>query len=254
MGAAEPGLAMRGAFRDATSLVQEATGKVREAWSALAGAAHELSRRFVPFAAGHDLARRGGLLEDPIVMIDAQMARLRPAVDAVVGTLASTAGQAVPVFALFDAAAALGDAADHLSGLATEMTGRGALESWSGSARDAYDQRVREQIDAADATAAEVAAAARWLAEVGAANTAYVTNVGHLGAETVSRLTLAAVEAGAGEIPGLLTTLDRLAAFLSEAGPRTAGWARDLHDHLTTLATRADAPRLAVWPTSTKIG
>ncbi|MFF5293878.1 hypothetical protein [Paractinoplanes globisporus] len=248
--AAEP---VRAAFREATDLVQESTGKVRDAWSALDTALRDLLRRSRRRLGDDAMARAFGTeIEAANATVDELLCRMRPDVEAIVDTLTATADRSVPVLALFDAAIALGDAAEHLAGLSAEMTGRGDLEAWSGAAREGYDQRVRRQIGAADATADEVAAAAGWLSSIGAANTAYVTNVGHLGAELVGMLAEAAVEAveaSPGEVPRLVTRLERIAAFLDSSRERVAGWTRDLQDHFT--AARENVPRFGDWPAAT---
>jgi hypothetical protein len=253
-----PGL---GTFREATDLVQEAAGKLPEAWQRLTEALHELLQRArrLPASGGVWAAvaeRYAGDIGEAIAAADALMARIGPVVGAAVEVLTSIAARAVGVLTLFDSAIAVGGAAEHLAGLSAEMGGRGDLESWRGTARDAYDQRVREQVAAADAAAAEVAAAARWLAAIGAANTAYVTNVGHLAADLVSRFAGAAVEAGAaapGDVPRLVATLERLESTLESAGRRATGWARDLQDHFAATLARADVPTFGAWPAASSM-
>jgi len=250
-GAAEPGLAMLGAFRDATGLVQESAGKVRDAWQALIGGLHDLAHRRRDDAVTRAFAAE---IEQSLAAADALVSRMRPDFEAVVDALTATVGRAGPVFALFDAAISMGDAAEHLSGLSAEMTGRAGPETWRGAAREGYDRRVREQAGAADAAAADVVSASGWLMAIGAANTAYVTNVGHLGAELVGRLAEAAVEAveaTPGEAPRLVATLERLAEFLTSSRSRVAGWRRDLQNQFAATLARAEEPRPAGWPAAT---
>ncbi|MFI5889265.1 hypothetical protein ACIA5D_04005 [Actinoplanes sp. NPDC051513] len=213
-------LAALGAFREATDLVQEATTRVREVWAELLAALHDLLRRARLWRSEDAVARLlAAEIDASAAAVDALVARLRPGIEAELGTLAETANRAVPVFTLFDTAIDLAGAAGHLAGLSAEMTGRGDLEAWSGAARESYDRRVREQITAADVAAEEAAATSRWLTEIGTAGAAYVTKVGHRGAELVNRLAEAAVqavEAAPAELARIVTTLDRLEMAMRE--------------------------------------
>jgi hypothetical protein len=191
-----------------------------------------------------------------IAALDLLLARIRPQVDAVVDALTRAAGNAVPVLTLFDTAITYGqDIVHQVAGVAADLVAGGDPDGWHGPARRAYESRVREQIDAAETVAAEVEATARWLGGIGACNTAYLTNLGHLGAELVARFVTAAVEAGetaAADVPRFALAVSRLADAVDAAVGRIAGWAQDLHNQFVARAAERD-DGIPSWPSAATV-
>ena len=256
MSAAAHPMAMLGAFREAADLAQEALTKVRDAWARLVDAVRDLTLRARQLLDGgvvwSGLPRQfPEEIDRAIGALDGLVARIGPLVGAVAEALTGAVGNAVPVLTLFDTAITYGhDIVHQISGVAADLVAGGDRDEWEGPARRNYEARVREQIGAAESVAAEVEAIARWLSEIGAHNTAYLTNLGHLGADLTSRFVAATVEAGAAagsDAPRFAASLGRLADAADNAVGRIAGWARDLQNGLTS---RTLAGGLDSWPSA----
>lgn len=261
-----PGEAVLGAYREAADLVEEMVTKLRDAWHQLIAAVQDLLTRAYHFlntdsvwstvvqTFTRDVA-------DAIDGINLLISTIRPEVDKIFEVLRRAADRAAPVLSLFETAIACSDdVAERLSGLATEMTGSSEIEPWQGAAKRSYTKRAADQLGATEAAAAKVRVTARWLGTIGAANTAYVTNAGHLAAELAGEFVTAAIDAGettpAGA-PNFVSTLQRLAAFVDLSVQRTVDGAAELQNQFLAALAEANEietdPGVHSWPAAAKM-
>jgi hypothetical protein len=246
--------AAAGTLREATDLVREALGRLREAWQQFVGSVQGLVSRARLFLRDDHVwsAVVRGLetdIAEAIAAIETQLGRIRPGVDRILELMRPVADRTAPIRARMEAAveAALahgGDVAGRLSAMATEMRVRGseavemsvrggdAAETAARGADDrgfrrGFAKRVADQIGAADA-AVRAAAVSRWLS---AGTTAYAVDLGHLGAELTGRFVSAATDADeitAGGLPAYAGDLRVLADRVESSVRRAGDWTAEL--------------------------
>lgn len=104
-----------------------------------------------------------------------------------------------------------------LSDLGNDMTGSGAIDAWRGPTKITYEKRVQDQIAAVTGSVDKVKATSNWLAEVAAANTAYMVSLGERVAEIVGALVavvIDATETASGAVTQIVITLQHLSEFI----------------------------------------
>ncbi|MET0416253.1 MAG: hypothetical protein ABW022_09555 [Actinoplanes sp.] len=239
-GTPRPGEAILGAYRLAVDLLQETLVKVQAAWNQLIDAVQGLLRRAQHFLNTDSIwstivQKFTQDVVDAIEAINSLISRIRPEVDKLFEALRKAADNSVPVFSLFETAITYShDIVDQVSGISADMTGHGDIDLWRGPAKISYEKRVADQIGAADAATAKVEATSRWLGDVGSMNTAYLANIGHMGAELVGQFVTAAIDAAetaAGSIPSYVITLQHLSEFVGTAVQHSIDWVIDLQEH-----------------------
>jgi len=247
-GSVPPGLEILATYEAATQMLEGMVAFVHKAWDGLINAVRDLLQRAQHFLNSDSLwstimQRITHHITEAIDTIVGLINRLQPEVDKIFTTLEQGAANAVPVMSLFRTALTLDTTImDGVSGLSADMTayaasdasGYGDIQAWRGPAKLNFDKRVQDQMGAADAVTEKIKSTAGWLAGVGASNTAYVTNIGHMAAELAGQLVTAAIDASetaAGDIPQYIIALQHLSEVIGTAVAHTIDWALDLNQH-----------------------
>jgi hypothetical protein len=235
-----PGHEILAVYERATQLLQDMFELVHKAWDQLMNAVQDLLGRAQHFLDSDSVwstivQKFTGDIVDAIDAVVALLDKVRIEVDKIFSTLERGSANAVGVTELFKTALTMDTSIlSEFSGLSADFTGHGDIDAWRGPAKISFDNRVKDQIGAADAVTAKVRTTAGWLAGVGSSNTAYVTNLGHLGSELAGQLVTAAIDAGettAGSIPSYIIALQHLSEVVGTAVTNTINWALDLNQH-----------------------
>ena len=245
-----PGEEILAVYESATDMLHAMVKSLQQAWDGLVNAVRDLLQRAQHFLNADSLwstitQRFTHYVTDAIDTIVGLMNQVQPEVDKVFATLATCATNSIPVVSLFRTALTLnttilggvsGLSADMGPDPASDTNGYGDIQAWRGPAKIAFDKRVGDQMDAANALSEKVKATSGWLAEVGASNTAYLTNLGHMAAELAGELITVAVgaaETAGGDIPQYVTTVQDFSEVIGTAVAHTLDWALDLNQHFS---------------------
>jgi hypothetical protein len=235
-----PGHEILAVYERATQMLQEMFELVHQAWDQLITAVQDLLNRAQHFLNSDSIwstivQKFTGDIVDAIDVITALITKAGVEVDKIFTILEQGSANAIPVTALFQTALTMNTTIlSGFSGLSADFTGHGDIDAWRGPAKISFDNRVKDQIGAADAVTAKVKTTAGWLAGVGASNTAYVTNLGHMGSELAGQLVTAAIDAietAASSLPSYIIALQHLSEVIGTAVANTINWALDLNQH-----------------------
>lgn len=249
-GVLPPGEEILAVYEAATDMLHAMVQSLQQAWDGVVDAVRDLLQRAQHFLNSDGLwstiaQRFTHYVTDAIEAVVGLMNQLQPEVDKVFATLETCADNSIPVVSLFRTALTLNTTIlDGVSGLSADMgpdpasdaNGYGDIQAWRGPAKLAFDKRVGDQMEAADSLSEKVKATSSWLAEVGASNTAYLTNLGHMAAELVGKLAAVAIGAGetaGGDLPQYVTTLQDFSDVIGTAVAHTLDWALDLNQHFS---------------------
>jgi hypothetical protein len=229
-----------GSFRAAKDLLAQLVDKIRKEWDAMVARINALLERLE-----HELNDDSiwstisewwtSKIKDAVEKVHKLVQQLGGQVSEVLASLEKVVAGSVPVLSLFEVGLDWAVKVNTpLSDLGPDMTGSGAVDAWRGPAKVTYEKRVLDQIDAVEATTGKVKAVSSWLAEVAAANTAYMVSLADRGAEVVGALVamiIDATETASGAVTQLVITLQHTSELIGEIVKQTL-------QYLVNLANR----------------
>jgi hypothetical protein len=226
-----------GSFRNGVALVEKGLEGIRNEWNALldrinallAKIEHQLNSDSIWATISEWWTEK---IAHAVERIHQIVGEIQQRVSKILETVQTAFDGSVPVASLFEVGLNYATKVNTpLSEIGNDMTGSGNIDAWRGPTKDTYEKRVRDQIDAVNASVDKVKATSKWLADVAAANTGYMVELGERAAEIVGALaaTLAdATETTAGVITQVPITLQHLSELIGTAITQTLEYALNL--------------------------
>lgn len=233
-----------GMFRQSKDLLSKVVEQIRKEWDAMVARINELLTRLE-----HELNNDSiwstisewwtDKIKDAVEKIHTLVKEIGGKVSEILASLDKVVAGSIPVLSLFDVGLDWAVKVNTpLSELGPDMTGSGAVDAWRGPAKETYEKRVRDQIDAVEATTGKVKTVATWLAEVAAANTAYMVSMADRAAEVVGALValvIDATETAAGAVTQIVITLQHTSELIGEIVKQTLQYLANLANRMAEV-------------------
>jgi uncharacterized protein YoxC len=230
-----------GSFRRGVDLVEKGLEGIRREWDALLGRINALLKRIEQHLNNDSIWATISewwteKIADAVKKLHEVVEEIRQKVGKILESVQKAVAGSVPVASLFEVGLNYATKVNTpLSEIGNDMTGSGNIDAWRGPTKETYEKRVRDQIDAVNASVGKVKATSKWLADVAAANTGYMVELGERAAEIVGALAttlIDATETSAGVITQAVITLQHLSELIGTAVTQTLQYALNLAKRL----------------------
>jgi hypothetical protein len=237
-------------YRQGVSLLEQGLKNLRREWQALLGRLNALLKRVE-----HELDNDGFWatisewftddIADAVKKVHKLVEAISKKVDQLLEAVQKAVDGSVPIGSLFEVGLDWATKVNTpLSDLGPDMTGSGKIDSWRGPAKLTYEKRVQDQIGAVDSTVGKVKATSGWLADVAAANTAYIVQLGERATEVIGALAAAVIdgtETASGVVTQVVITLQHLSEFIGTAITQILQYALNLATRLAEVLKQITA-------------
>lgn len=230
-------------FRKGVDLLEQLVEQIRDAWNHLlkevtaflARASQEVQNSFWARVVEWWTDEIAHLLDE----IRRRLEEIRSGVDRILTTLQQAISGAVPVGSLFERATVYVTTLNReLSDISGDMSGGVNLVYWRGPARDSYDKKLQDQVNAVLNTHEKVRNTGRWLAAVGKENMTYLAELGDRVAAITGPFVAAianASQATAGNAPQALFSLHSLSEVIGQVAAETLQYAINLAKRIASV-------------------
>ncbi|OJF10314.1 hypothetical protein [Couchioplanes caeruleus] len=239
-----------GSFRAAKELLSQAVDKIRKEWDAMVARINALLERLE-----HELNNDSvwatisewwtEKIKDAVEKVHSLIKVIGQQVSEVLASVDKVVAGSVPVLSLFEVGLDWAVKVNTpLSDLGPDMTGSGAIDAWRGPAKETYEKRVRDQIDAVEAATGKVKTVGNWLAEVAAANTAYMVSLADRAADVVGALVaviIDATETASGAVTQIVITLQHTSELIGEIVKQTLQYLANLANRMAEVVKQITA-------------
>ena len=231
-------------FRKAVELLEKLVEEIRDDWNHLLNEVNAFLARASQEVRSSIWTRIvewwTNEVAETLDAIRRKLQEVQAGVDKILTTLQNAIAGAIPVGPLFERAMTYVTTLNReLSELSGDMSGSIDLVYWRGPARESYDIKLRDQVNAVQNTHEKARETGTWLALVGKENMTYLAELADRVAAIMGPFAAAianASQATVGNAPQALFALHSLSEVIGQAVTETLQYAINLTRRLSTVA------------------